>query len=160
MLPDIDDLDTYGGELEDYAPAEDPTTDRSADAANQAFGSAAAATQVIPRAWARLVTHATTPTLATSNNCDGTWPNVADNRPTPSRSATGVFVLTWPTTVLDSLGDSHTLNFRWARACVEGSTYVPVQCTVTSANVVTVYTFNTSFAANDQAGKTVLVEVG
>lgn len=160
-FPAIDSLDTYGGAKANYAPIVDPTTDRDADDANQAYASTAAMTHTATQAWARFVTSATTPTLAVTNSNDAAWGNSAPDQPTPGRSSTGVFTLTWPTTVVDELGVTHTVNLRWARASIEGSSLGGfVQCAVTAPNVVTVYTFNTSFSANDLVGKTVFVQAG
>jgi len=73
-------------------------------------------------------------------------------------TATGTWTLTWPTTVTDQLGASHTLNLRKATVKVEGSTLKFAQCSVTAPNVVTIYGFDTTFAANDLTGITLLVE--
>jgi len=156
--PDIDAIATYGGALNNYSPIVDPTTDRDAAMVNKALCSTAAMTQTAVRAWVRFLTHATTPTLASSNICDGLWPNILGNRPAPTRSGTGTFLLTWPSSLNDELGVSHTLNFRAAAAFVENTTLNGfVLAKPTAANVITVYTFNTSFAANDLAGTTILV---
>ena len=159
--PAIDALSTYGGALVNYAPVEDPTTDRDALAANQAYASCAAMTQTAVRAWVRFVTSATTPTLAVSFPNDAVWPNVFANLPVLTRSAVGVFLLTWPTTVIDALGVTQTLNFR---GCydpnIEGATLAGfANATVTAANVVTVRTFSTAFAASDIVGTTICVQV-
>ena len=163
-LPDIDSFASYGGRIVNYQDVEDPTTDRDAAAASAAYLSTAALTQTCPRAWARFLTAATTGamTLAVTNPNDGAWPNIAGNKPVLARTSAGIFTLTWPATLADANGVTHTLNFRAARACAEGATYVPVQCSVTAPNVVTVYVFVGSavpFVANDVVGTTILVEV-
>ena len=160
-LPSIDALVTYGGALVNYAPVEDPTTDRDSDAANQAYASCAAMTQTAVRAWARFVTSATTPTLAVTFPNDAVWPNVFANLPVVTRSALGVFLLTWPTMVIDALGVTQTLNFRGCGAPnLESVTLAGfANATVTAANVVTVRTFTTAFAASDLVNTTIFVPV-
>jgi hypothetical protein len=159
-LPDTDSFATYGGSLQNYAPVEDPTTDRDALAANQAYASIAAATHTVARAWARFVTSATTPSLATTNGNDANWGNSLGVQPTPARVSTGVFTLTWPSTIVDENGGTHTVNLRRAFAQPEGATLYNAQALVTAPNIVTVYTFTAAGSANDIAGVTVHVEVG
>ena len=160
-LPGIDSLATFGGALVNYAPVEDPTTDRDATMANQAYADTAAMTQTAIRAWVRFVTSATAPTLATTFPNDATWPNVFANLPVSTRSAVGVFLLTWPATVIDALGTVQPLNFRGCSdPNIEGATLAGfANATVTAPNVVTVRTFSTAFAASDLAGSTICVQV-
>jgi len=153
-LPDVDSLSNYGGALSDYFPVEDPTTDRAAAAANQGYASAAAATHTIGRSWVRFVTSATAPALTTVNSNDAVWGNAIGVLPVLARVSAGLFTITWPATVIDELGATHTINLRRAEIMAEGGTLIPVQCTVTAANVVTVYVFTTAGAASDQAGTT------
>jgi len=161
-FPAIDALATYGGALANYAPIVDPTTDRDADAANQAYASTAAMTHTATQAWARFVTSATTPTLAVTNSNDAAWGNSTPYQPAPTRSTTGIFLLTWPTTIIDELGATHTINFRWAEVSIEGAATMSgfARCVVTAPNVVRVHVFDTTFAAADLAGKTLLVKAG
>ena len=153
-LPDKDDIDSYGGEKSDYAPIEDPTTDTSADEFNALKCSVAMGSRTAVRAWVRFTTHATTPGLVAH---DAVWGNSVAVQPTIARSGAGVFTVTWPTTVDDELGESHSLNLQAALVTVNGSTCYFSTCSITSANVATVYTFNTLFAANDIAGTTITV---
>ena len=154
--PDIDSLSTYGGALVNYAPVVDPTTDRDAAAANQAYASTAAMTHTSPRAFARIVGAASTGALALagSNPHDSQWGKASPVTPTLSRTALGIVVVTWPATVTDELGVVHNLNFRYAKAWIEGATpFWTPQCTVT-ANTVTINLFSTGFAASDLVGIT------
>lgn len=159
-VPDIDSLNSYGGALNNYAPVEDPTTDRDANAANKAYASTAAMTQTTTRAWARLVCAASTGALAlaTTNPNDGLWPNINANLPTLLRNGTGDFTLTWPVTVLDSMGVSHSLNFRAARVMIEGTLFGFANAEAETANSIRVRLANASGAPNDFTGRTILVE--
>jgi hypothetical protein len=154
-FPDTDSLNTYGGELVDYAPVIDPTTDRSAAAMNSALASVAGMTHCAPRAICTFTTHATSPVLV---NSLAAW---GDNSfvvaPTIAHSATGTYTITYPTSYTNELGDTQTISLRYAHGQAISSTRYGVQCEVTSANVVTVYTFNAAGSANDIAGVNVVV---
>lgn len=157
--PDIDALATYGGALNNYMPVTDPTTDRDATAANQAYASAAAMTHTSRRCWARFVGSATTPTLQVTAGHDSHWGSASGVKPTLARTGAGVVTLTWPATVTDELGVVHTLNLRWAKCCNEDADGF-FRAKVTSANVVTVTMSDTTHAASDFAGNGIFVEAG
>ena len=115
--------------------------------------------QTAPRAIYRFIGHATTPTDASSNYQYAVWGNDVSVKPTPAHTGTGVYTLTWPTTVTDELGESHSVNLVDGWANVNGSTLYHVQVTITSPNVATVYVFNAAGAANDAVGVTIAVYV-
>lgn len=158
--PDIDDFSTYGGAKQNYAPVEDPTTDRDAADINKALCTVAALTQTATRCWARMVCAATTAglALATSNSNDGLWPNIFANKPTLVRNGTGDFTLTWPATVLDENGDTHSLNFRAASVSLE-SGFGFTNAYVSAPNAVRVRLADTTGAASDFVDVTILVKV-
>jgi hypothetical protein len=162
--PDVSDIADYGvpdGGFKDGEgiAVEDPTTDQPADGANATFNDTASMTHTADRAWARFTAGAS-PTIVSTNGHDAMWGSLSGVKPTPAKTATGTWTLTWPSTVQDQLGATHTTNLRKARASVEGSVLKFVQCKVTAPNVVTVYGFDTTFAANDLTGITILVEAG
>lgn len=151
-LPDVDDLNTVGGAKSNYHAVEDPTTDEDAAHRNIAFANAVAMTQTLPRAWARITLAATTGAMVRVAHA-AVWGNSLGVAPTPARTSTGLFTLTWPTTVVDPLGVTRTLNLRGAmRPNVRGSTLYHTMADITSANVCTFRIFNTSDALNDAAG--------
>lgn len=155
-LPEIDSLETYGGEKSNYAPVEDSSTDESADHRNLYAMNVAAMTQTAIRAWCRFVGHAVTPTDPTSNVHGAVWGNGSGVKPTVARTGSGTYTITWPSTVTDELNEDHTVNLRCVlRPNVEGSTLYHATASVTSSNVVTVYTFNAAGSANDAAGVTI-----
>ena len=158
-LPDIDTLATFGGQLNDYSPVVDPTTDRPAAGTNQAYSSIAMVTHTAPRAWCRFVTSATTPALATNNGHDAMWGSSSGVKPTLLRNSIGNYSVTWPLTVTDEMGVSHTVNLRAVKVSSEGPTNGFITATV-SGNIVTVLTFSASNSANDLGGNTTIyVEV-
>ena len=156
-LPDVDTIDTYGGQLQNYEPVVDPTTDRDAEAMDQGLESIAQTTHTVDRAWARVVLSASTPALAAPNGSDAGWGNTVP--PTPTHVTTGQYKVTWPATIVDGLGASHALNFRKARASFEGTTAAFANASVFAANVVVINVLNAAGSPNDLAGLTLLVEV-
>lgn len=156
-LPDVDDLSTYGGALANYAPIEDATTDEDAAWRNKYAANVAGMTQTACRAWCTFLGHASAPTDPASNVHGAVWGDDVSVKPTVARTGTGVFTVTWPSTVTDELAEVHTVNLRRCWANVEGATAYFVTTTVTAANVVTLRVFNSSAAANDAAGVTFTV---
>ena len=155
-LPDVDSIDDYGGVLQNERPVDDPTTQRSAEQVNAAFDSAAGATHTVARAWARVVLGGA-PTLAVTNPNDSVWG--VSPAPTPANTGTGTYTLTFPATVSDEIGNTHTLNLRWAEFQIEGNVFGFAQGSA-AANVVTFTTGNSAGAVNNIAGATLLVLVG
>ena len=170
-VPDVADAQgSYGMPSNGFADytvgVTDPTTDWASGGtsggagANQMIADCAAMTHTAARCWARFVGNATTPTLASPNGHDAMWGSSSGVKPVPARTALGTYTLTWPATVTDALGVVKTLNLRKAAARIEGATpYWQPQCSVTAANVVTVYTFDATHAASDLVGVTIDVDV-
>jgi hypothetical protein len=160
-LPDVDSIGTYGGALSNYSPVIDPTTDRDAGAMNQALESVAEATHTVARAWARVQLAATGAAMKIVSS-DAGWGNASPPVPNHGASA-GIFTLQWSpatATITDGLGLTHFLNFRWARATIEGQTFGFANASVTAGNVVTIYMANYLGSPSDFVGTTILVEVG
>jgi hypothetical protein len=163
-LPDRDTLDVYGGSKENYGPVEDTTTDRDATMANYAYANVAMMSQTATRAYVRFTTAASTPSLVLVDS-NAVWGNGVSYLPALARSGTGVFTVTWPSSVTDVIDTvahgqaSHTVNLKGVRIFAEGSTAILAQGKITSANVATVYTFTLGGVANDEVGTTILVEV-
>lgn len=157
-LPDKDTLDTYGGALNDYElGVVDPTTDRGAAAANKAYASTAMMTRTAARCYAAFVTAATTGAMVLSEH-DALWGNTSGVAPVLARASTGVFTVTWPTSVTDPLGVAHTLALRRGTLLeVAGATAYHVQVARTAANIVTVRVFDMAGVAADAAGLAVCV---
>jgi len=160
--PDVDTVADYGGALENYAPVEDPTTDQDADAANEWKASTAAMTHTASRAWVRFTSgdgFVVDPDFTSTNSHDSMWGNDLSVRPTLTRTGTGVYELEWPSDVTDELGESHALNFRWAKASLENQAAV-VCAEPTTVNKATIRLFDMAGAAADYNGKVIFVEVG
>ena len=158
-FPSVDTLATYGGELQDYKTAKvDATTDRSAAEGNKAFASVASMTHCAPKAIVQIQTAASTGAMVLVS-WDAAWKANTITPPTLARSTTGVFTLTFATTFTDELGDTQTTSLRWALAQYAEATAYRAQAEVTSANVVTLYTYNAGGTAADNAGADVVLVI-
>lgn len=146
-LPSPSDFAAYGGKLKNYtAGIEDPTTDRDAKAVNQALSDLAMMTRMCPRAWCQF-NASNAPTIVSH---DAVWGNATLLAPTVARTSAGVFTLTWPASIIDHLGETRSVSFRWGDSNVSDSTAKhSVQVKRTSANVATVYTYDAAGAAAD-----------
>lgn len=154
--PDADSLATYGGARSNYGDLDsiDPSTDLGAAEFNLLACTAAMNSRMATRAEVVFTGHATTP-VYTSH--EAVWKGTTATAPTIARSGAGIFTATFPSTVLDELGVSHTLNLTRAWGQAEGTTSYNVQCSA-AANVITVRVFlDSSGAANDAAGVTLVV---
>lgn len=153
-------LSSYGGAKINDSPVADPVTDESADDRNEYVDDVRAMTNTAIRAWVRFNGHGTTPTDPASGGIHGAvWGSLAA-RPTVTRSSTGVYLVTWPTSFTDELGNVHTFNINGV--CppnVEGSTLYHANATRTSANSVTVRVYNSSNSLNDAVGATINLQV-
>jgi hypothetical protein len=153
-LPGVDDFSSYGGEKADYEPVEDPTTDLSADHWNLVAANVAAMTPTATRAWVAFTGHATTPADPASNVHGAVWGDAALVKPTVTKGGTGIYNITWPTTITDALGVSHTVNLRRGWGSVAGNIAHPFVVTPLSVNSFRIRTFSTAFVADDCVGIT------
>jgi hypothetical protein len=172
-LPNVADPNAdYGmpdGGFADYLKSPtDPTTDWTSGnppdttgtggpGGNQLIVDVAGMTRTARRCWARFVA-GTSPTIATH---DANWGNDSGVKPLVAHGSTGVFTLTWPTTITDKLGVIRSVNLRYPeRPNVEGAVLYFAQATMTSPTLMTVYVFNSAGAANDATGVTIFVAAG
>ena len=158
ITPDIATLaNDLGGTLVNYAPIEDPTTDLDAGFDNNSRCMVAMMSHTAPRSWAKFTTAATTGALVL-NAHDAMWGSSLGVAPALARSSTGVFTLTYPTTVNDELQppygpNAHTVNFRWGTASDRSATAgYDIKAVPTAANVLTVYVRDSTNTLVDAAG--------
>ena len=167
-LPNIDNfLTNYGGPLVNYAPVEDPSTDRDASATNQWYVGVAAMTQTCLRAIAVMGTAnvggVSVPYQLLQDWAvwaNGSGVNLFGNRPAIVRVSAGVYTFTWPATLPDPLGVTQTLALGFASAAIQGGALGFQNAVVTAPNVVTVRLWDTTFAASDIGNPSVLIFVG
>lgn len=119
MLPDKNSYQNLGGEIVDYSAVVDPTTDLGAAQDDDARADVAAMTRTAIRAYVTF----TATTSPTPTEHDAVWGNADLVAPTIIRSSAGVFIVTWPASVVDARGITHSVNLRvgWANGRAGGS---------------------------------------
>lgn len=158
-LPGVDSLATYGGAKVNEHAIEDATAEEDAAERNLMACNVAGSTQTLPRAIRRFIGHGTTPTDPVTGVHYAVWGNELADKPVVANAGTGIYTITWPTTVTDELGETHDVNLVDGWANVKGSTLYHVQVDITSPNVATVYVFNAASAPNNAVGVTLAVYV-
>jgi hypothetical protein len=143
--------DNYGTPYQNERPVEDPTTEPDAGAINEALVDIAACTRTAVRAWVKfpgLTYTAGTQSIPITSH-DAVWGSAVGVAPVVTQSATGIYLITWPTTVDDELGDPHTLNIVMPLQPVTiDTTLSAAKVSAFTANTMTVRTFNAAGAAN------------
>lgn len=158
-LPGVDSIADYGGVFINDGNVEDPQTDESAAFRNLYAANVAALTHTAARAIRSFLGHATTPSDPGSGFVhDAVWDSSNDVKPTVANAGTGIYDLTWPTTITDELLVDHSVNFRRAHAAVESSdgTFRAAHAKVTGPNTVRVYTYSGT-TLNDLVGQVITV---
>jgi hypothetical protein len=146
-------LNTYGGIRENYAPILNPSTDYDANQIDEANADVAACTRTVSRGRIKLTLASTTPGLIL-NDWETVWKESTDTLPILARSSTGVFTITFPTSVVDVLGVVRSVNIRFSSVGnVEGATGLAF--TSPSVNVITLRTKLFNGTADDLAGSVV-----
>lgn len=153
-LPSQDSFSTFGGLKQDYDAIVNISTDYSAVSnLNPAFVDVSMMTRTAIRSYVRFTTSATIPTLNTYEAC---WREFTTTQPVLARTGTGVYTITFPTTVSDGIGDTNYVNFQSCLPKVEGNSFALVQGSITSANVLTIYTATTGGTPSDLSGTAVI----
>lgn len=105
-------LDTTGGQHGDYHQQEDPTTDLLAAQFDQLSVDCSSMTRITRQAWVLFsgltYTSGTQSIPVTLHRALWGFSNAV--KPVVDQTATGVYHVTWPTTITDELGVVHTLN--------------------------------------------------
>lgn len=148
-------IDSYGGVQHDALVVEDPTTEWSAAYGMRTLEDVAHMTRTTTKVVVQFpttTTAAVTPVTATAGRSHaGTSSGLF---PTVSKTATGRYTVTFPSSFVDALDVTETLSLTFAWGSVmHNTTFARVQCTA-SANVVLV-----SVIANS-AGTDTLSDLG
>ena len=137
---------TYGGELADYAPVEDPTTDRSAAQVNAALCDVSMMTRTAIRAWC-IFTAAASPVIVSH---DAVWGNSNAVAPTVTQDGSpGSYFIEWPTSVTDPRGSTVSLAF--VAAGITSQVGGPSFCSAyaNNPNGIVVETYNSAGVQSD-----------
>lgn len=155
-LPDAESVASLGGTKVNYGVAPvDPSTDVSSSNWNDVILDVASMSRVCPRS---KLAFTWTGTAVSVTAYEAMWKGGTATVPTGIRTGTGSFTFTYPATVTDENGGTHSVNLTSATGWAEGSTLIHVQASA-SANVVTVYTFNAAGTLTDSTNTVVRFEV-
>lgn len=143
--------DTYGGPYANERPVEDSTTEVDAPFFNEMGADTAAATRTAVRAWvafAGLTYTAGDQSIAVVDH-DAVWGGAIGVIPTIIQNPAGTYVITWPTTVDDELGETHTLDIQMPlQPTLITATLMDVRVSAFTANTITLKTFSAAGAAD------------
>jgi hypothetical protein len=106
-LPNSDDFDSLGGEIQDYAPVEDPTTDLPAEASNSLRASAAAMSNTCFRV--SMSIYMDTAGDMSLYSIDAVWDTDATPDPVITAPVTGIWQIDFTTPVTDLRGNLQDL---------------------------------------------------
>lgn len=162
-LPEVQTIDSYGGQKVDAYPVVDPTTTVGADNVNAITSDLAMLTRMSPRAIRRFVGGAPPTNPPTGTVHEAMWGHDLADLPVVTRVGPGVYEVTWPTSVTNELGQSTTLNIRWCKAYVESdASFVDpshAQAVAVAPNKVLVRLYDWSGTPDDLTDSAILVEV-
>jgi hypothetical protein len=149
VLPDVADLNTFGGTFVNADAVIDPTTDMDATFQNRLTAQAAMLSHTAPRAWCRCTV--TAGVIARADH-DAVWGSTSAVAPTVARSGTGVYTVTWASSYddLQSTPEAHTTALRGASVTgYLASTAVIVNGYLSGSRVATVTSYNAAGVAAD-----------
>jgi hypothetical protein len=144
-LPNIQSFDNLGGELADYSPVTDPTTDLSAESSNEMRSDVAAMTRTAIKAYVAFTTDGGDVFVA-SGDYDAVYGNAEIYKPTGVVSDVGKYTITFPSSIVDSRGITQSLNLKmaWCNFETIGNFALEAKARVTSANTVEVILYDYS----------------
>ena len=134
MLPEVQSYDGLGGDINDYAPVVDPTTDLPAEASNETRVDVAAMTRMIGRAFVSFDSGGEV------SLHDAVWGNSVAVKPVVDVLSAGRYQITWPSSITDARGASRPVNLRIGVPSLVDSAYVPT-AQRTAPNVFLVQTY-------------------
>lgn len=122
-LPNSNSYDILGGELNDYAPVTDPTTDLSAESSNEMRADTAAMTRMADRAWVAFTIDGYSEPQVANNDFDAVWGNALAYKPEVTYDGLGEYTVTFPEEVIDARGIEQTVNLRCGHGQCESLGY-------------------------------------
>lgn len=152
-LPDPQTIDNYGGAKVDAFPVVDSETTESAEEHNALTCDTAAMSRMAPRAMVRFV-GGSPPTDPPSGMVhESMWGHSLAVKPTVEYDFTGFYRIAWPTEVTNELGETVTLNLRWASVSYEfgGTPSVCVSYRMLGPNQIAVYTYTPAGVVSNAA---------
>lgn len=153
------DIDSYGGVFSDAEVVKDPTTEISSSYDNRLHEDVAQMTRTTDGAAVKFVTDtgAAPLTVAAANVLVRAHSGTGSaSKPVVTKSATGVYALTFTTPFEDGLEEDEAISFFAADATPLANSTGYARCTV-AANVINVFVFSSGDVPSDLAGLTIYV---
>lgn len=149
-LPDSDDYALLAGNLNDYTPVVDPTTDLPDVASNTTRADVAGMSRLIDRAFVKWTNNGTTATIV---NFDSVVGNDVSLRPVITKLGTGHWRFTWAPSLTNLLGQEAFWSFRDGHGAAAHNEPIHVQVKRIAPNIMDVYMWALPAAtANDVGG--------
>ena len=167
-LPNISNINSYGGPFADALPQQDPQTELASSAYNATINDCSAMTATVPRLVFQFIGSAGTPALASTATwaagVDSVWGNAPANNPVLTHLTTGAVHVELPAEVTDQLGNQISVNVRFvevssAIATANWPTSIPqASCDVLNSSSFNIFLAQ-SLAADDCVGILLTVKV-
>lgn len=141
-LPEKNSFNNLGGELQDYSPVTDPTTDLSAAADNETRADVAAMTRTATRAWVAFTVNGSVINVA-GTDYDAVYGNDVINKPTIVKNSPGDYTITFPVQITDALGIIRFLNLQMGWANIEDNQGYFANAKKISSNTFRVFVWST-----------------
>jgi hypothetical protein len=152
--------DTYGGPYANERPVEDNTTEVDAPFFNEMAADAAATTRTAVRAWVAFAgtTYTAGDQVIAVVDHDAVWGASGAVEPDIIQNPAGTYTITWPATVDDELGETHTLDIQLPlQPTLITATLMDVRVSAYTANTITLKTFSVAGAADALNGVAIKV---
>jgi hypothetical protein len=145
--------ESYGGPYSDEQPVENPTVQISAANDNRALEDCAQMTRTCWRAIVKFTTTvAAGPVAVTVTSHTSVWGMGDAHKPTISKTATGVYAITYAASYTDALGEEEDVSWTFSDSRVGGATAGFAMETTLASNVATITVFSTAGSASDLTG--------
>lgn len=143
----------YGAPYVDRTPVKNPQNDLSSAKGNMLMQDLAQLTATGSRAIARFICNATTNPPAADVGVWTIWGSGSSHKPVVTRTALGLYTLTWPVSFATELGETETVVFTdaLAGARTTGTSHDTADIRTIASNVITVKVFAAG-ALSDLAG--------
>lgn len=140
-------IGTYGGPFVDASAVRNPTSQISAKLFNQLIEDVAQMTRTALRAMVRFTTVTSgNPTVSSHKSA---WGDTDTQKPTVTRTGTGLYTVTYATALTNGLGDSESVSFGFGEAHLLGSTDGKARVDTIAANVVTLRVYDAAGTLSD-----------
>lgn len=139
-LPNSNSYDNLGGTINDYASVVDPTTDLPASASNETRSDVAAMTRTAIRGWVYFLVSAGD-IVPDSVVYDSVFGNSNTYKPTVAYNNTGDYTVTFPSSIVDSLGETQTVNLQVSFANFYGAG-IFASSSVSSSTTIEVFLYD------------------